>query len=198
VDDAERIRANVRASLPELALIGDAALREQVVVAWTIALAESGLSRIEELPPSGGWGAPSIRRGSQVEHLRAVATMALGLARGLREVFPEVEIDEDVLVAASLLHDVGKAYEISPANLERWQRDPSRAGLPAVRHPVYGVHVALLAGLPEEVVHVVGAHSVHREGAFVEPSLENVLVQYADYVQWKGLEVAGMLTGKMA
>jgi len=37
------------------------------------------------------------------------------------------------------------------------------------RHPVYGVHVALLVGLPENIAHIAGAHSM--EGENLERSL---------------------------
>jgi 23S rRNA maturation-related 3'-5' exoribonuclease YhaM len=102
-------------------------------------------------------------------------------------------VDRDVLIASGLLHDVGKPFEFSPRNLERWRSKPSAVGNPSVRHPVYGVHIALMAGLPEGVVHSVGAHSMLAEGSFVTPSLENIIVQYADIAFWKILEQAGLL-----
>ena len=66
-----------------------------------------------------------------------------------------------------------------------------------MRHPIYGVYVAMRAGLPEAVLHIVGAHSAHSEGPFVTPSLENVLVQYADCVQCRMLDASEMLTGRL-
>ena len=92
-----------------------------------------------------------------------------------------------------MLHDVGKPFEFSPRNLERWRSRPGAAGNPSIRHPVYGVHIALTAGLPEGVVHSVGAHSIHAEGSFVAPSLENVIVQYADIAFWEILKRANLL-----
>jgi HD domain-containing protein len=195
--DLTPYRDGVRRSLTELALIADGALRAQVVEAWALALAETDFARIEDIPGAGDWQSPPLKAGSQADHLRATATMALGLARGLQAIFPAVAIDYDVLVAGSLLHDVGKAFELSPRNLARWQRAPAQTGLPAVRHPVYGVHLALTAGLPEAVVHIVGAHSAYGEGALVAGSVECRLVQYADHVQWRVLDTADMLTGKM-
>ncbi|HEY3079176.1 MAG TPA: HD domain-containing protein [Chloroflexota bacterium] len=190
-------RDGIRESLPELALISDADLRDKVVEAWALALAETEWRSIDDIPGAGDWKAPPMKEGSQAHHLRATATMAVGLAKGLQQIFPVIEIDYDVLVAASLLHDVGKAFEMSPRNLARWKNNPTKTGLPAVRHPIYGVHIAMRAGLPEAVVHIVGAHSAHSEGQFVTPSLENILVQYADYVQWRMLDAAEMLTGRL-
>ena len=71
----------------------------------------------------------------------------------------------DVLLAGGLCHDVGKPYEFSPRNIARWQAEPGAAGFPSVRHPGYGVHLALTVGLPEAIVHIVGAHSMHAEGS---------------------------------
>jgi putative nucleotidyltransferase with HDIG domain len=191
--DLEAIRAGVRASLPELAEIRDEALREQVVEAWTIALSESEFALIDDIPPTGVPGSPAMRRGTQADHMRGVARMAMALADGLEAAIGPLGVDRDELIAAALCHDVGKPYEFGPRNLERWRANPVAAGNPAIRHPVYGVHVALRAGLPEAVVHVVGAHSMLAEGSFVEPSLANVIVQYADIAFWKILERAGLL-----
>jgi putative nucleotidyltransferase with HDIG domain len=197
MSDLAPYREGVRRSLPELAMIGDTALRDKVVEAWALALAETDFASIDDIPGGGDWKSPRMKDGSQAHHLRATATMAVGLARGLQAIFPTLEIDYDVLVAGSLLHDVGKAFEMSPRNLARWQSNPARTGLPAVRHPVYGVYIAMTAGLPEAIVHIVGAHSAYGEGALIAASVENLLVQYADHVQWKVLDTADMLTGKM-
>jgi putative nucleotidyltransferase with HDIG domain len=191
--DLESLRAGVRTSLPELAEIQDADLRDKVVEAWALALAESEFARIEDIPPTGVPGSPAMRRGSQADHLRGVARMAVALADGLERVIGPLGIDRDELLAAALCHDVGKPFEFSPRNLARWRANPAAAGNPAIRHPVYGVHLALRAGLPEAVVHVVGAHSLLAEGSFVAPSLSNVIVQYADIAFWKILERAGLL-----
>jgi len=55
------------------------------------------------------------------------------------------------------------------------------------------VHLALTVGLPEAIVHIVGAHSMNAEGQYVQPSLENVLIQYADYAFWKILAQANLM-----
>src|SRR5439155_26201415 len=119
--DLEVLGAGVRESLPELSLIGDADLRERVVRAWAIALAETELERIYDITGAGDWKSPPMKEGSQAHHLRGVATMAVGLARGMQQVFPALEVDYDVLIAGALLHDVGKAFELSPRNLARWK-----------------------------------------------------------------------------
>ncbi|MGH2618245.1 MAG: HD domain-containing protein [Thermomicrobiales bacterium] len=189
----EVLRQGVRESLSELDDITDADLRNKVVEAHTLALSRTEFARIEQMRPSGGYDTPAMRRGTQADHFRGVARMAVALADGLEAVMGPIGIDRDILLAGALCHDVGKAYEFSPRNLARWQADPAAAGFPAVRHPAYGAHLALTVGLPEAIVHIAGAHSMNAEGAYVKPSLENVIVQYADVVFWRILERANLM-----
>lgn len=191
--DLAALRQGVRESLPELDEIRDAALRDKVVEAHALALSETEFTRLEELRPSGNYDTPAMRRGTQADHFRGVARMALALADGLEAVMGPLGIDRDVLLAGALCHDVGKPYEFSPRNIARWQADPGAAGFPPVRHPAYGAHLALTVGLPEAVVHIVGAHSMTAEGQYVQPSLENVLIQYADAAFWHLLERANLM-----
>ena len=191
--DIAALRQGVRESLPELGDIQDADLRDKVVEALALGLSETEFERLEDMRPSGNYNTPAMLRGTQADHFRGVARMAVALADGIEAVMGPIGIDRDVLIAGGLCHDMGKAYEFSPRNLERWQANPGAAGFPSVRHPGYSVHLALTVGLPEAVVHIVGAHSMHAEGQFVQPSLENVIIQYADDAFWKILERAGLM-----
>src|SRR5688500_6144820 len=191
--EMDALRDGVRASLPEIEQIQDADLREKVVDAWALALSETEFERIEDIPPTGIPGSPAMLRGSQADHCRGVATMALGLVDGLEQALGPIGVDRDVLIASGLCHDVGKPFEFSQRNLERWRANPGAVGNPSIRHPVYGVHVALTVGLPEGVLHSIGAHSINAEGSFVAPSLENVIVQYADIAFWEVLKRANLL-----
>jgi putative nucleotidyltransferase with HDIG domain len=191
----EALKEGVRTSLPEVAMIKDEALREQVVELHAQALAETSYERIEDIPPSGVPESPLMTRGTQADHYRGVATMAVGMAKGLEDVMGGLEIDYDLLIAAALVHDVGKAYEF--AGWERWKRDRSRTGSPALRHPVYGAHLALQLGMPEEVVHCIAAHPYMGEGQFVKASVETTIVQYADVAFWKVLDAGGHLEDEM-
>jgi len=191
----ERLREGVRESLPEVALIEDEHLRDQVVDVHARALAETRFERIEDIPPTGVPDSPPMRQGTQADHYRATTTMALGLARGMQAVLPHVEIDYDVLVAAALTHDVGKAYEYE--HWDRWEDNRARTGSPSLRHPAYGAHLGLLVGLPEPVVHCIAVHSYMAEGSFVRASLETTIVQYADAAFWTMLDAGGHLEGEI-
>lgn len=195
--DMQRIREGVRRSLPEIGEIRDQDLRDKVVEAWALALAKNGFERIEDIPAAGVPGSPPLTKHTQADHMRATATIALGMADGLERVVGRTRIDRDVLIAAALCHDLGKAYEFNADNLARWRKDPAASGNPAIRHPAYGVYVGLTVGLPEAVVHAIGYHSTGAEGETVVRSLEGGIVTDADFSFWKMVESAGLLEAPM-
>ena len=191
--DANALRAGVAKSLPEADEIADLNLREKVIELHALALAETSYTRIEDMP-LGDPGTPPLPIGTQADHYRGVARIAAAIAAELESVIGPLNIDRDVLIAGALCHDVGKAYEFDESNRARWEKNKHRTGLPAIRHPAYGVHLALSVGLPEPVIHCIGAHSLSGpgglsgEGALVEASAETCIVQYADIVFWEALE----------
>jgi putative nucleotidyltransferase with HDIG domain len=164
------------------------------VEAWAYALAESSFGRITDLPPEGNPGTFLLKRGTQADHLRGVTRIAVSIADEFLGAYPEADIDRDVVVAGGLVHDVGKPYEFDPDRRAKWTADPSRAGLPPLRHPVYGIHIAMAVGLPEEVMHIVLSHSF--EGDFLTRSLEGVIVHRADSLWWAVAGGAGLLDAR--
>jgi putative nucleotidyltransferase with HDIG domain len=191
----DELRDGVRQSLPEIANITDPELRNRVVDAWAFSLSKSEFSSIDDLKASGGPDTPAIKGATQSHHLRGVAWAAQGIADGLEKVHGDIGINRDLLWASALCHDLGKPFEYSPRNQERWKSNVAASGYPAIRHTVYGVYVALTAGLPEAVAHAAGAHSM--EGQFVKRSLENTIVHFADHAYWYVLDRAKLLDGPM-
>jgi putative nucleotidyltransferase with HDIG domain len=187
----EKIRDGVIESLPEAKQIQNTDLRETVYDAWALSLAKGGYTRLEEIPNSGVPDAPVAKTGTQADHLRCVARMAAAIARELQHSFQELSVDMDEVIAGGLCHDLGKPFEYSPSNQDRWKADPRITGKPSIRHPVYGVYVALSAGLPEKIAHIAGAHSM--EGENVTRSLVAEIVHYADEAFWAILRNAGIL-----
>lgn len=182
---------SIQNSLPELEKIQKEDLRNKVIEAWALSLSKSEFESIDDIPGSALPNTPALKQGTQSDHLRGVGYIAQGIVDSLEKVHGNLDIDPDLLWACALCHDVGKPYEYDQNNRKRWQSDISKVGLPAVRHPAYGVYVALTVGLPEEVVHVVSAHS--GEGELLERSLLNLVVHFADYAYWDILEKAGYL-----
>ena len=187
----KRIRQGVIESLPEAKEIGNLELREKVYDAWAMSLAESKYARIEDIPPSGGPDTPPLKVGTQTDHLRSVARMAVAIAKDLQSTFKGFDVDVDEVIAGGLLHDLGKPFEFDSGNQVRWKSNPGASGWPSFRHSVYGAHIALSVGLPERIAHIVGAHS--KEGQFIERSVVATIVHYADHCFWLALEKGNLL-----
>ena len=141
--------------------------------------------------PSGNPNTPPLKTGTQTDHIRGVTRLAMGMADELVEMFPDLKVDRDILIAGGLCHDVGKPWEFDPENQARWKKAPRAAGYPSVRHPGYGVHICLSVGLPEEVAHIAGGHS--GEGELITRSLENTIVNHADHAFWRILGAGELL-----
>jgi len=97
--------SQVREAFPELDTIDSPDLRENVIEAWTLGLERGGWRHIEDIPYA--W---NIHEVTNVEHVRGVTRIARQSATEQRD-FHGADPDIDVVVAACLLHDVGKCYE---------------------------------------------------------------------------------------
>jgi 23S rRNA maturation-related 3'-5' exoribonuclease YhaM len=95
-------------------------------------------------------------------------------------------------MAGAVCHDVGKPYEFDPANRKRWAAAPANSGQPTFRHSVFGMHVCLVAGLPEEVAHIAVGHSF--EGLHMGVSAECTLIRQADHAWWVLAGAFGLIT----
>jgi putative nucleotidyltransferase with HDIG domain len=187
----DELRRQVRGELPEVAEISDQPLQDKAVEAWAFALAHSSFTSIRDIPPAGNPDTNEAKRGDQTDHLRGVARLAVGIAREMGTIYPELAIDMDIIIAGGLLHDVGKAWEFDPINRRRWKLSQRKFGRPSIRHPAYGAHICLAVGLPEEVAHIAMAHS--GEGELLLRSLECMIVHQADYTFWNTLLAGGQL-----
>ena len=188
----EELRESVRRSFPELADIADETLREQVVEAWAFALSETEFTAIEQIRASGNPTTPAmkVRHPSGAPARRGAHCLGDGRLPSSRwwgrwaSTATFCAPPRSATISASRLSLV---RPIRPAGA----LIPAKVGYPSVRHPAYGVHVALTVGLPEAIVHTAGAHSA--EGENVERSLENTIVHLADHAYWTILRRAGAL-----
>lgn len=190
-DVTDELRATVRKELPEVDEIRDADLRQKVIEAWALCLAHSSFSSIDEIEPAANPGVNRLKKGRQSDHIRGVTQMAIGMADTMCALMPDLVVDRDILIAGALCHDVGKPFEFDPENRKRWEAHPYNSGLPAIRHPAYGVHICLTVGLPEEVAHCAAAHS--GEGELLVRSLENTIIHHVDYAFWNVCRAGDLL-----
>ena len=131
----DALRQRIRAELPEVEEITDAALRDQVVEAWAWAIAASSFQAIGDIKPSGNPDTPPLKSGTQADHMRGVTRLAMRIADELTDMFPDLPVNRDILIAGALCHDVGKPWEFDPENQARWKKSPKRVGFPSIRHP---------------------------------------------------------------
>lgn len=185
------LRAQIVEELPEIAEIADATLRGGVIEAWALAMARSSFASIRDIPPSGNPGSMTLIKGDQTDHIRGVTRLAMRMADEMAATNPGLVLSRDIVVAGGICHDVGKPWEFDPENRKRWEAAPRATGLPSIRHPGYGVHLCLTAGLPEEVAHIAGAHS--GEGELLIRSLECTIVHLADIGYWTMALAGGLI-----
>lgn len=188
----DQVRASVLEDLPEIKDINDRTLRERAVEAWAHALCESSFQRIRDIPGEGNPSVFTLKRGNQADHLRGIARLAMKIVDEFETSFPEVSINRDIVLTGALVHDVGKAWEFDPRNLKRWTEDPSQTGSASLRHSVFGAHICLAVGLPEEIAHIALGHS--REGQHIGLSTECYIVRTADHSWWNLAGALGLLT----
>lgn len=187
ITDDKRIR--IQEELPEILWIEDTGLRQKVTDAWIVALESSSFSSLSEMRGSGNYDTPELRQGTQATHVRSVTRMAVAIADEMAALFPDFPCNRDVLIAGCLCHDIGKVWEFDPENIRRWRENPRATGMPSIRHPGYGIHICLTMGLPEEVAHMAAAHS--GEGELLVRSVENTILNRADYTFWQVAEAGG-------
>ena len=161
----------VRDAFPELAVIESVALREQVVEAWTLGLERGGWLDVRDIPYA--W---NIHEVDNVEHVRGVTKIALESARIQRE-FHGADPDLDVIVAACLLHDVGKCYEY-PAFVddERLDEPDPTYVSEEIPHSISGYALAHEVGCPLAVQRAIP----HFLGEVPTRTLEAELVKSAN------------------
>jgi 23S rRNA maturation-related 3'-5' exoribonuclease YhaM len=187
----DETRESVVADFPEIAWIPDEELRTKAVEAWSYSLCCSDFMRITEIPPEGNPGAPVLRNGTQADHLRGVVRYTKAIGDEFQRAYPETAIDWNILMTGAVCHDVGKPFEFDPTNRDRWQAAPGDGGFPTFRHSVFGMHVCLTVGLPDEVAHIAVGHSF--EGLHMGVSAECTIIRQADHGWWQVAGALGLL-----
>ena len=147
-------------------------LKQKVAAVWIDAWKAGKYEKIEDLSQ---WEPAREKINiSNVDHTNQVIECGLAVAEVVERT-QKVVIDRDVLIAASILHDVDKIMMFNPAGGES---TPEGKYLP---HTGLGSGMALNAGLPIEVVHAIAAHSPNYSS--VKPKTpEAVILAGADHL----------------
>ena len=124
--------------------------------------------------------------------LLSCCKQCIAITKVLGEVFGDrVPVNLDLLIAGSLLADVGKMLEF----------DKDAAGNvikgfygDMLRHPFSGVALCFKHGIPPEVMHIVATHS--HEGDKVERTIESWIFHHADFIDFDIAKVLGKKAAK--
>ena len=161
--------------------------RNAVVKAWSIACKESSYRNLEDapfgIPEDAPPGVTPFEGDTLVKHTNAVASAALAMGRLLIQQYG-VKINLDYVIAGAILHDLDKIvmYESRDGRTVH-----SELGGKIV-HGAYGGHIALLAGVPQDIVFIIMAHSPKVNVEL--PSPEGKLVTFCDLGMLRALQAA--------
>ena len=181
-DSAPNYPRQVRSAFPELEEIASDDLREAVVDAWVLGLERGGWRDVHDIPYA--W---NIHEVDNVEHVRGTTKIALEAAT-IQEEFHGAEPDRDVLVAACLLHDVGKCYEyVDVVDEDIVDPDPVYAG-EEIPHSISGYALAHEVGCPLAVQRAIP----HFLGEVPNRTLEAELVKSANSASSNAITQATM------
>jgi len=163
----------IRQLFPEISEIRDKILADRVVATWVRAWGRAEIRNpLIEFPFFHQ--APSE---SLIGHVRKVTRFALALARSLSEDKNAPSCDQDILLAACLLHDVDKLLLYKPSeDGTGWEPSPISHKF---AHGLLGAMLCNEEGLPEIVVHLVATHSL--DSPLAPEPYEGVILHYADY-----------------
>ncbi|MFB6297740.1 MAG: HD domain-containing protein [Salinirussus sp.] len=182
-DEREAYETQVREAFPELEWIEDDALRQSVAEAWVLGLQRGGWRAITDIPYA--W---NIHEVTNVEHVRGVTRIARETATQQQE-FHGADVDVDVVVAACLLHDVGKCYEyVDVVDDGRLDEPDSEYATEEMPHSLSGYALAHEVGCPMAVQRAIP----HFIGEVPSRTLEAELVKSANSASSNAITQATM------
>jgi putative nucleotidyltransferase with HDIG domain len=186
--------AQITELFPDLVQIRDAGLRDKVAAVWSESLTTGcggkgwTFAEIRTIPFTLLAGKINL---TFVEHLNSCAKQCIAIADILKTVFGDrMPVNRDVLIAGSLLADVGKMLEFDKD--ARGQVVKGHFG-DMLRHPFSGVALCYKHGIPAEVMHIVATHS--HEGDKVERTIESIIFHHADFIDFDIAKVLGKKAG---
>jgi putative nucleotidyltransferase with HDIG domain len=161
-------KKDIEKFFPQIAQIKDEELRSSVIKAWLLAVEKGMWDRIDDVP----FTLLTEVRTSLIQHTSMVTDMAMAVGNTRKD------LNMDLLIAGALVHDVGKLLEYT----RKEGAVVKSEGGKLVRHPVSGYGIALEAGLPIEVAHIVAAHS--KEGECIDRSPEAIVIHHCDFIDF--------------
>jgi len=175
---SEAERDSIEKAFPLLQKIADERIRQGVTDVWATLWRESGYRSLDEAPNQDGCDEDTL-----VRHTNAVTSAALAVAEQLAEEYG-IQVNRDILLAASILHDVDK--------LVLYEKRDGCVQLSAmgkvIPHGSYGGHAALDAGLPLDIANTIITHS--RDCGWQPATIEGIIINYCDLAKFFAVRMA--------
>lgn len=165
---------------PELNQIKAANLRDKCVKTWELAIRKSGIP-MEEVPAILCHKSLTDCPITLLEHTRGVTQLSIRLAQQFQDDFSQyAPLDMDLVIAAAVLHDVGKPGEhtVDTDGKLTWEAQN-------FHHPISGAILAAQTDCPPKVVYIIANHS--HEGAKAKDFPELFVVKNADELYYRYL-----------
>ena len=177
----DALRASIVEDLPEINDIKDAELRAKVIEGWAFSLAGSSTSasatcRAKAIRTCWCSSAATSRRTCAASRIRDED------GRGVRDLASGDPHRPRHRARRRALPRHRQALRIRSGEPQALGRGPLARRRPCLRHSVYGAHVCLSVGLPEEIAHIALGHSL--EGQHIGLSTECYIVRHADHTWW--------------
>ncbi len=161
---------DIKNCFQELQWIKDTKLREKVVEVWKKAADRGKWKSLNDIP----FTLIFENSGLLTEHTKRIAKLAKNIMETREE-----DINGDYLIAGALLHDVGKLMEYESSGAKVVKSEYGKK----LRHPVSGSKLAIECDLPDEIVHIIYAHS--HEGDNSERTREAIIVHHCDFIDFE-------------
>ena len=161
---------DIKRSFSELQWIKNTELREKVAKVWTEAAKRGKWKSLKDVP----FTLLLENSGCLVDHTKRITHLVKSIYDQRDEY-----LNLDALIAGALLHDVGKLLEYEVKNGAVVKSNYGSI----FRHPVSGALLAHAMGLPDEIVHIIYAHS--HEGDTLKRSPEAIIVNHCDFIDFE-------------
>lgn len=163
---------------PELNWISDKTLQDKVIAIYDEAMSIAGFQRYDEflaLPFSMKFPQFDL---TLCEHIRMVTQLCDSSYKTMLQLLPDhYSLNYDYLIAAGLIHDVGKVFAFDKDSEGHYVFSRHEILL---RHAFSGCGLAMKHGMPEEICHIVAYHADEGVGKFRSP--EAVILNKCDYL----------------
>ena len=170
----------IRKEFPEFDWIEDVELRDKCV-----AVLQEGIE-------AGGWTEETVYQCPiavsemsadcpvhNLDHIHDVTNMCKAVCDWLLPRYSFMQVDWDIIIAAALLHDVGKFTEYG-VKVQGKPVYTEKAKL--MRHPLAGALLASKHGLPDKLVQIIATHSFEGNRSYQCP--EALLMKRIDTAQF--------------